>query len=131
MKVNQELPVHSMKSLITLMPNSTFPYKYERIFCYSHGPKILLRGHSSAKSYEYSTTVQEVYLNIPSSLPSTGLKRLSIISTLRDCVRTYALYFEMSGHCLELTTYGFQTQTPKLPETLPKMNIHDPTLDDS
>lgn len=48
----------------------------------------------------------QTYLIIPSSSVSdTGLNKLSIISTLGDCVLTDALYREINGHCLELTTY--------------------------
>lgn len=33
-----------------------------------------------------------------------GSNRESIISSLGDCVRTVALYWEIDGQCLELTT---------------------------
>lgn len=69
-------------------------------------------------------------LNIPSSTifsswPGTSLKRLSIISTLRDCVRTHALYFEMSGHCLELTTYCFQTNKHQVTREIEECTMDD------
>lgn len=41
---------------------------------------------------------------MPKSLSDTGLKRESIISTFGDCERTEALYREISGQHLELTT---------------------------
>jgi len=50
------------------------------------------------------------YINliIPwSSLLGIGLNKLSIISTFEPWVRTHALYLDISGHCLELTTYIF------------------------
>lgn len=65
------------------------------------------------KEYDFAkpnkSSEVRIYLNIPSSLVSdTFLYRESIISTFGDCVRTHALYFEIRGHCLELTTWEFQ-----------------------